>query len=346
MPRTGERGATLHDVAERAGVNVATASRALNEERRQLVGADTAKRVLAAAEALDYQPHPFGRGLKTNRSQTVGVLVPDLTNPLYPPIVRGIDDALSAAGYTPLIANTDNDPERERQSFDALASRQVDGFIFATALRRHPLLAEAAERGLTLALVLRGTSAARLPGAAVDERAGMRSTLAHLRELGHRRVGYVAGPQEMSPPYERRRAFLALRKGMELDGDPDLVRVARSFAIADGRRLAGELLAATRPPTAIVAANDQLALGCLDAIAEAGLRCPRDISVVGCNDMPLADRITPALTTVRVPQYELGRKSAELLLQGLEAGGDPLGTVRLVPTLIIRHTTGAISGGR
>src|ERR687890_2700491 len=120
---------TLRDVARVAGVHPATVSRALNEETRGLVNAETARRVLKAAEELGYQPNPIARGLKTNRSYTIGVLIPDLMNPLFPPIVRGIQDRLEEAGYTPLIANTENDPERERIDFDRLRARQVDGFI-------------------------------------------------------------------------------------------------------------------------------------------------------------------------------------------------------------------------
>src|SRR3712207_5235579 len=133
---------TLRDVARVAGVHPATVSRALNQETRALVNRDTARRVLEAAEKLDYQPNPIARGLKTNRSYTIGVLIPDLTNPLFPPILRGIEDRLEEDGYTPLIANTDNDPERERIDWQAMRARQVDGVLAATARRDHELLDE------------------------------------------------------------------------------------------------------------------------------------------------------------------------------------------------------------
>src|SRR5215211_8632703 len=126
---------TLRDVARVAGVHPATVSRALNEETRQLVNEETARRVVAAAERLGYRPNPIARGLKTSRSYTVGVLIPDLTNPLFPPIVRGIQDRLDEAAYTPLIANTDNDADRERADLEAMRARHVDGFITATARR-------------------------------------------------------------------------------------------------------------------------------------------------------------------------------------------------------------------
>ena len=140
---------TLRDVARIAGVHPATVSRALNEETRALVNEETARRVLKAAEELGYRPNPIARGLKTNRSYTVGVLIPDLTNPLFPPILRGIEDCLVTAGYTPLTANTDNDPERELLDSQSMRARQVDGIIAATARRDHRLhdaLLEAGDR--------------------------------------------------------------------------------------------------------------------------------------------------------------------------------------------------------
>src|SRR2546426_1544172 len=134
---------TLADVAQRAGVHKATASRALNERTRGEVNSDTVRRVLAAARSLGYTPNALARGLRTARTSTVGVLLPDLTNPLFPPIVRGIEDVLSAHGYTALLANTDNDAAKERTAFTTLRSRQVDGFIVATARRDDPSLVEA-----------------------------------------------------------------------------------------------------------------------------------------------------------------------------------------------------------
>src|SRR5690349_6127381 len=134
---------TLKEVAERAGVHVTTASRALNPATSSLVNAATIRRVQAAARELRYQPNAIARGLKTARSMSVGVLLPDLTNPLFPPIVRGVEDVLAAAGYTTLIANTDNDLDRQARAFDSLRGRQVDGFIVATAHRDDPLFAQA-----------------------------------------------------------------------------------------------------------------------------------------------------------------------------------------------------------
>src|SRR5258708_29566204 len=146
---------TLRDVAVRAGVHPATASRALNPETRILVSEDTARRVLDAAAALGYRPNPVARSLRTRRSHTVGVLIPDLNNPLFPPIVRGLEDKLAAAGYVALLGNTDADANRERILFDQMRARHVDGFVLATATLHDRLLAEAAEAGLPVVLMYR-----------------------------------------------------------------------------------------------------------------------------------------------------------------------------------------------
>src|SRR4051812_19371241 len=168
-PGTSAGRVTLRDVARVAGVHPGTASRALNEETRSLVNEETAGRVLKAAEQLGYSPNPIARGLKTNRSYTIGVLIPDLTNPLSPPILRGIEDRLGEDGYTALMANTDNDAEREQIDWQTMQARQVDGIITATARRDHKLLDEMVESGVPLVLVNRRTQDVPIPSATPDD---------------------------------------------------------------------------------------------------------------------------------------------------------------------------------
>lgn len=334
---------TLRDVARVAGVNVATASRALSADRREMVSPETAKRVDEAARELGYRANPIARGLKTNRSFTVGVLVPDLTNPLYPPMVRGIDDALAPGGYTPLITNTDNDLEREHASFEALRSRRVDGYVVASAFRKHPLIDRALAEGVPLVLSLRRIDAGTAWTVCVDERAGMAQAVDHLVELGHRHIAHVGGPvTEMSTAHERHIGFLAALAASGLTASQELVRFARAFTIDEGRRACADLLAGSVRPTAITAGNDLIALGCIDALAEQGLRCPDDVSIVGYNDMPLADRLAPPLTSVRIPAYELGVRSTEVLLDRIAGNGSMPRTELLAPQLMVRGSTRAI----
>ena len=329
----------LREVADVAGVHPGTASRALNAETRPLVNEETAQRVLRAAGELGYRPNPIARGLKTNRSFTVGVLIPDLMNPLFPPIVRGIQDRLEEAGYTPLIANTENDPERERIDFERLRARQVDGFITATARRDDDLLTQVAAIGTPVVLVNRRLEQAVLPSVVGDDRAGMRLTIEHLADLGHRRIAYLAGPQQVSTGYLRYEGFLEAMRDRGLDPDPELIRFGDAFTEVEGMRLCSELLDGGEPPTAIAAGNDLVALGCYDVFDERGIRCPEEISVVGFNDMPCAGRFDPPLTTVRLPHYDIGACAAELLIELQGEVQAPPRQIQLAPEFVARSST-------
>jgi LacI family transcriptional regulator len=329
--------ATLRDVARVAGVHPGTVSRALNPETEALVRDETVRRVRLVAEELGYRPNPLARGLKTNRSYTVGVLVPDIQNPLFPPIIRGIDDRLGEAGYTPLIANTDNDPARERVDLEAMRARQVDGFVAATARADHELLDEIAASGTPLVLVNRRVEDGSLPSATADDVAGARMAVEHLVSRGHRQIAHLAGPQDVSTGRQRYEGF---REGMRQAGlEPSLVRIGRAFTEPEGARLCGELLDADAPFTAIVAGNDLMALGCYDVFAARGIDCPGEVSVVGFNDMPFADRFSPPLTTIGIPHYEIGVAAAELLLERLQGRVDGATEVVLPARLIVRGST-------
>jgi LacI family transcriptional regulator len=331
---------TLRDVARVAGVHPATVSRALNEETRALVNEETARRVLKAAEELGYQPNPIARGLKTNRSYTIGVLIPDLTNPLFPPILRGIEDRLETAGYTPLIANTDNDPERELLDSQAMRARQVDGIIAATARRDHRLHDALLEAGIELVLVNRRQSELPVSSATADDRMGMRLSVEHLLSLGHTRIAHLGGPLDYSTGLDRHDGFHEAMRAAGREPDPELVLVAEAFTESEGARLCGQLMGEGREFTAVAAANDLLALGCYDVFAERGVRCPEEISVVGFNDMPFAARFQPPLTTIHIPHYEIGKEAAQLMLERLQDGDSAPREIQLEPNLVVRGSTG------
>jgi LacI family transcriptional regulator len=333
-----ERPATLRDVAAAARVHPATASRALNPETRILVSEDTARRVAAAAARLGYQPNPVARSLRTRRSHTVGVLIPDLNNPLFPPIVRGLEDKLAAAGYVALIGNTDADASRERLIFEQMRARHVDGFVLATATLHDRLLAEAAAADLPVVLMNRLSQDYSFPSVSVDNEQGARMAISHLVKLGHTRIAHIAGPQEASTGVSRLRGF---REGMAAHGlevREDLIAYSGRYTVEEGTRCTRELLAAQGGFTAVAAANDMLAVGCYAALDETGLLCPDDISVIGFNDMPFIDRLRPPLTTVRFPHYQLGTEAAQLLLERIGERDAPVKILYLAPELIVRKS--------
>src|SRR5687768_6812119 len=247
---------TLRDVAADAGVHPATASRALNPGTRGLVNEETARRVLESAERLGYRPNPIARGLKTNRSYTIGVVVPDLRNPLFPPIARGVEERLEPSGYTSVLANTDNAHEREKLSFEALRARQVDGIITGTARRRHPLLRELADTGVPLVQVNRRMDDDDVPSVVADDIAGVRLAVDHLVELGHTQIAHVAGSLEVSTGQQRLDGFLQAMAGRGVEADKRLIPTARNYSEAEGHRLTKGLLDAGLAFTAILAGND------------------------------------------------------------------------------------------
>jgi LacI family transcriptional regulator len=330
---------TIRDVARLADVHPGTVSRALNPQTRGLVNNATAERVIAAADELGYRPNSMARGLKTNRSLTIGVLIPDLTNPLFPPIVRGIDDRLTIDGYTPLLVNTGSDPERERVSIEAMLARQVDGFIAATAQLDVEPLSIAIGRGLPVVLVNRTFEDGSMSACTVDDRRGSELAVEHMVALGHRRIGYVAGPQNVSTGHRRYVGFMQAMEAAGLAVPDERVSYAGAFTEEAGARACADVLDAEPAVTAIITANDRLAIGCYDTLFERGLSCPDDVSIIGFNDMMFIDRLRPPLSSIRVPQRELGFAAADLLLEQLAEQAPPAREVMLDPTLVVRGST-------
>lgn len=333
---------TLADVAEAAGVHPGTASKALNPEFRHLVAAETVKRVLEVATKLNYQPNSLARGLRTKRSYTVGFMVPDLINPLFPPIVRGVEEVLGPAGLSALIVNTDNDPKKEMQLFDTLVNRRCDGFILATAFRNDPVVKEIVKRKIPAVLVNRLTETQLLPAVVGNETVEVRDAIEHLVKLGHRRIAHIAGPQNLSTGYIRLRAFKKAISKFGLSDTNCPTIVSTGYNEGAGKAAITKLLAGPDPrPTAILAANDQLAIGVIDGLKEAGVNCPRDMSVIGFNDIPMMDRLHPSLTTFALPKHQMGVEAAEILRAWIEGGTAPEPTILYLPCpLVIRESTG------
>jgi LacI family transcriptional regulator len=330
---------TIQDVARAAKVHASTVSRALSAQSRQLVTPAVAERVRAVAGRLGYVPDPVAAGLRTRRTATVGVLIPDLANPVFPPILRGIESALGEAGYTAIIANTDNDPDRAAQALDRLAARRVDGMILATVTQGDPLIGRCRKLGLPVVLVNRGGDAAGASSVTSDDARGITLAVEHLVGLGHRRIVHVAGPRRLSTGAARRAGFVAAMRLRGLEAGDAVIAEAPSYSIEAGAPAAAALLDRHPGLTAIVAANDLLALGCYDEFARRGLACPRDASVTGFNDMPFADRFAPPLTSVRIAHRAMGVEVARVLLAEIASPRARRQSVRLEPELVARGST-------
>jgi LacI family transcriptional regulator len=332
-----DKPATIKDVAELARVHAATASRALNPQTRDKVSPRTAARIVEAARTLGYSPNSAARSLRTRTSSVVGVVIPDLRNPVFPPIVRGVEDALREAGYLALLGNTDGDAERERDLLATMRGQQLAGFILATSKRDSAPLGPDA----SVVLVNRRTDAGDIASVVADSGAGVHALVDLLVERGHRRIGHLAGPQDTSTGVERHRAFL---EGLSTHGlSPAGVEFCAAFTEQAGYEATRALLADGAEVTAIVAGNDMIALGCYGALADLGLRCPEDVSVTGFNDMPFVDKQRPALTTVRIPHYDIGYEAARLLLERIANPASPPKRIVLPVELIVRGSVAPAS---
>jgi LacI family transcriptional regulator len=331
---------TLKQVAEAAGVHFSTVSRALNPATRSRVKPQIAARVLQAAQQLGYRANALASSLRTRRSHVIGMVVPDIMSLLFPPILEGIEATLLKEGYMTIVANSANDPARHQRILSGMIERQVDGLILATATLRDPVLDEEIAARAPVVLINRTDESGRAPAVVTDDIRGIGLAVRHLASLGHRRIAHIAGPRWLSTGMMRLRGFNLAVGELSLEGPKPPVIEAEAFTREAGRAACLELIAGHPEITAIVAANDLLALGCYDAFAERGISCPGDISVTGYNDAPFVDMVSPPLTTVRIKQHEMGVEAARLLLARMN-GQEITADVLLRPELVERRSTAA-----
>ena len=337
---------TLKDVAREAGVHISTASRALNEETRNELSSETADRVIAAAELLGYQPHPFARGLRTNRTLSVGMVLPDLISPFIPPILAGAQHTLSEVGYSLLIGSDEVSSSRTKAALETFLDRRVDGLIVANAHLDFAPPDAVLRREVPTVLISRSVEDDSFPAIVGDDRAALGLVVRHLVGLGHTKIAHVAGPLGISTGLFRKYGFVDAIEQAGLSAAQCPILDAGSFRAEDGHATCSQLLDSGDTVTAIVAANDLLALGCIDAIQERGLSVPGDFSVTGYDDIALVDRLDPALTTISLPYEEMGAVAARRLLDLMADGGDQVETphapILLAPSLVARSSTGPV----
>jgi LacI family transcriptional regulator len=333
--------ATITDVAAEAGVHPSTVSRVLNDHAGSTIRPETRQRILVVADRLGYRPSALARSLRLQRTLTLGMLVPDITNPFFSSIIKGAEDAVRERGYNLILCNSEDEPEREATYLRVLRERQVDGLLIASSQMADDTIAELREDAFPFVLLNRAAHGVDDLAVLVDNHAASVEVVAYLAALGHRRVGHIAGPQNTTTGVERRDGYRAAVLEHRLADEPGLLVEAEAFSELAGYRALQVMLAGSARPTAIFGANDLIAIGMLQGLREIGVRVPDDLSIVGFNDIPLAGLLEPALTTVHVPQLEMGVAGAHLLIDRLE--GKPIGNVRVIlPTeLVIRASSAA-----
>ena len=330
--------ATIIDVAKRAGVHWSTVSRALNPEKRHLISPEMVGRVAACVQELGYRANALASGLRTQRSRTIGVIVSNLGDPVHPPIVRAIEDRFAEIGYVTLVGNTDNYPARQAALIDRFIGQGVDGLIVATFFRNDPIVSTCLDAGIPTVAVFRDPEDEFVPSVRVDDARAMEIAVYHLAGLGHRHIAHIAGPQNVSTGYYRCRGFRRACRSLAKQGVTASVAYGKEFTIEDGEIACRTLLSEQQGITAIVAANDMLAVGALRHLEACNIRCPSDISIIGMNDMPFMDSIAPALTTIRTPTAELGKHAAEILVAMVHGASIENRRVVLNPELVIRNS--------
>ncbi len=329
---------TICDVANYVGVHHSTVSRALNPDQKRKISPAVAREIEKAAEKLGYYHNIAASSLRRNKSFTVGVLVPDLTNPVFPPMIRGIQDVAESDGYTVIMTSTDDDAEKERNAFKMMRGRSVDGIIIATAHFDDPIVDICIKDHIPFILVNRTVRSDRVNAVVTDEAFGVKAALDHLVGLGHTRIAHVAGNEQTSTGSERQKAFKDYIKIHNLDVLP--MPRTQKFTIEEGFLACQKLLKRDPRFTAILASNDLIAMGCIDALNQAGVRVPEDVSIIGGNDIPFLSRMVPALTTIRIPKYEMGSQAAGLLVDLMDGSDRNPVVIRMQPDLVVRSSTG------
>ena len=332
--------ATVKDVARLAGTSIATVSYVISGNR--YVSAELHARVRNAATALGYQPSSVARGLREQRTRQIGMLLPDITYPMYPQILRGAQDIARKAGYHVLLCNSGDDTEEVSYYVEALCEQRVRGMIFTSATPEcEPLLRKLQQGGeVPFVLVNR-----RIPDLAsdfvgIDNYASAVTMMRHLLSLGYQSIGLIGSRRSYSTIGARLRGYEEALATCGLSIDPALIRLDNTSE-EGWYNAAQELLALPHRPRAIFATNDLAALRTMDAAYEVGLRVPEDVAVVGHDDLPFASSHAVALTTMRVRLYELGIHAMKLLLERLEHPANELAEVILPSELVVRRTCGA-----
>ena len=305
---------TIREVAERAGVSATTVSHVLNGTRR--VDPGTVTRVTRAIEELGYRPNAVARSMRHGQTYTIGVVIPDVSNPFFADLARAIEDATFAGGYSAIFCNSDGDEGKEARYLDVLLSKKVDGLLLVSAGQSSERLRHVVDTGPPMVIVDRELDDLGVSQVMVDNHEGGRLAGRYLVGLGHRRIGVIVGPDILRPSARRLDGFRAELAAAGADLPDDLV-ARGSFRSREGRAAMQSLLRLPERPTAVFAENDLMALGAMGAIHDAGLRIPHDISIMGFDDVAFSELSTPGLTTVSQPVPQMAATAMRLLFERL-----------------------------
>jgi LacI family transcriptional regulator len=328
---------TIKDIAKQAGVSYATVSRALNNHPE--INIDTRKKIMRIAEEYGYQPNAIAQGLVKKETNTIGLIIPDITNPFYPEVARGIEDAANETGYTLFLCNTNWKQQREENYLNVLRQKQVDGVIIAPASEKPEHLKKVIAHGAKNMVFISRVNLGNVTSVLIDNVRGGRMAVEHLISKGYRKIAFVGGLNDISSNRER---FQGYREALEIAG----IKLNQAYIVGgDFKRESGHqatkwLLQLESRPDAIFAANDLLALGAIQALREQGLRIPEDMAVIGFDDIEFASLPEIQLTSVTQPKYDMGKLALQTLMMQMKGDGRIVAKkIMLEPDLICRKTT-------
>ncbi len=333
----------IRSVAALAKVSIATVSRTINQV--PTVDPELAARVWAAIDQLQYFPNSQARALVSGRSRLFGLIVSDITNPFFPELIQGFEQVAVEHGYEVLIGSTNYDPKRVELCIRRMLERKVDGVAIMTFGIEEPLLAQLASREIPMVFIDVGPDHARSTVLSIDYYRGILQGVAHLAGLGHTKIGFISGPLPLHSAQTRRDCFLTAMERVGLKSNPAWM-LEGDHTLEGGRDAMGKLLKERGIPTALMCSNDMTAIGVLHALFEVGMKAPEDLSVIGFDDIHIAEYMLPPLTTIRMSRTELARSAVDALVGHIdpERSGMVPPKVKIETELVVRRTTGAPAG--
>ncbi|MDZ7717213.1 MAG: LacI family DNA-binding transcriptional regulator [Balneolaceae bacterium] len=330
---------TLKEVAKKAEVSITTVSRVINGSSK--VNDETRERVQKAMTKLDYQPNRVAQRLRNSngRSKLLGLIIPDIQNQFYSNIVRGIEDVTYGNDFAVILCNSDENPNKERFYLEVLKSESVDGIILPPIHQFGDEIDSIIELGIPIVCVDRKLMRKKVDTVVIGNDKGGYDAVSHLIELGHKKIAILTSSLQFSSFEERQKGYERALKENGIEIDKRLIKEGDPRSSETARALADELLSLDTPPTAIFATNNLMTLGVLEAVNNHDLKIPEDISIIGFDDLPWAKAISPSLTTVKQPAYEMGQKAAELFFKRVEDPSREPEVIVMDPKLIIRNST-------
>jgi len=323
----------IKEVAKLARVSTATVSHVINKTR--FVSDDTKRRVLSAIERVGYTPNIHARNLASGQSRTLGLIISDITNPFFPDLVKSIQERALELGYV-IVLNTNYDPERDARYVQRLLELRVRGVMILTTEMDLSVIQRLSSREIAVAFLDIGKVSPHTSNIRIDYEKGVHEAVEHLLDLGHRQIAFISGPLRFKSAQFRRQAFLETMKSHRASLHTEPLILEGDFRLESGEQVVREMQKMKSRPTAVLAANDLMAVGALRELERAGLQVPKDVSLVGCDDISLAKLTDPQLTTIRIPRSEIGAAAVEAVLQTNSSEGRE---IKISTQLIVRQST-------